>query len=140
MNGMSMKLCRMCGVEKERETEFYVSRSRNGYQSHCKKCQLEGPRPDRAIYFKGPGRASWVKAGIKASKKFPEKWAARQAVTRAVNRGELIRPTVCEMQNEVCKFGIQGHHPDYTKPLEVRWLCGKHHRLLHEQLKKDNPT
>ena len=29
----------------------------------------------------------------------------------------------------------QGHHPDYSKPLEVIWLCALHHQLHHEELK-----
>ena len=29
--------------------------------------------------------------------------------------------------------GIDGHHTDYTKPLEVLWLCKVHHREMHKQ-------
>src|SRR5260370_38957482 len=52
---------------------------------------------------------------------------AQSAVARAVKSGKLIqRP--CE------KCGnpkSEGHHPDYEKPLEVVWLCSKHHKLVH---------
>jgi hypothetical protein len=37
---------------------------------------------------------------------------------------------------EVCGTteDIHGHHDDYSKPLDVRWLCGQHHRELHGQI------
>jgi len=33
---------------------------------------------------------------------------------------------------EVCGEKAEAHHDDYNKPLEVRWLCRKHHREWHK--------
>ena len=41
-------------------------------------------------------------------------------------RGKLI-PEPCE----VCGREAEKHHDDYSKPLEVRWLCREHHLKLH---------
>jgi hypothetical protein len=44
-------------------------------------------------------------------------------------RGELIAG-LCE----VCGSPhTDAHHQDYSKPLEVRWLCCRHHRQFHMQ-------
>lgn len=33
---------------------------------------------------------------------------------------------------EICGDGkSHAHHDDYSKPLQVRWLCATHHRLVH---------
>lgn len=33
---------------------------------------------------------------------------------------------------EVCgSYDVRAHHEDYSKPLEVRWLCPLHHKELH---------
>jgi hypothetical protein len=33
---------------------------------------------------------------------------------------------------EVCSNPkSQAHHDDYTKPLDIRWLCRKHHLQIH---------
>lgn len=48
-------------------------------------------------------------------------------VSRAVKRGDLTR-----LPCEVCAAPItEGHHDDYGKPLEVRWLCRAHHSQQH---------
>jgi len=30
-----------------------------------------------------------------------------------------------------CTSKAERHHPDYSKPLEVIWLCRRHHKRLH---------
>ena len=38
---------------------------------------------------------------------------------------------------EICGEKAEAHHDDYNKPLDVRWLCLKHHREWHKI--HDNP-
>ena len=58
-------------------------------------------------------------------------------VSKAVKRGTLKRPATCTHCGNPSPETIQGHHPDYRKPLEVIWLCKKCHRLEHVRLKKE---
>lgn len=58
----------------------------------------------------------------------PEMRHAHDAVDWAVHKGRLIRQPC-----EVCGAEdlIVAHHDDYSKPLEVRWLCRQHHADVH---------
>jgi hypothetical protein len=49
---------------------------------------------------------------------------ARNQVTIALKKGVLTR-NECELCGSTER--IEGHHKDYKKPLEVQWLCKKHH-------------
>jgi hypothetical protein len=42
-----------------------------------------------------------------------------------------LKPNPCEVCGDV--LNVQAHHDDYDKPLEVRWLCRKHHQALHRK-------
>jgi len=53
---------------------------------------------------------------------------ARRKVQNEIKRGRITKGTC-----EVCGSPhVEAHHEDYTKPLEVRWFCSKHHKL-HER-------
>lgn len=53
-------------------------------------------------------------------------------VNYAVKMGTIIKPDCCEKcGNETIKRNLHGHHYDYSKPLEVIWLCAKCHWELH---------
>lgn len=60
--------------------------------------------------------------------KAPEKYKARMMLGNAV-RDRRVKRLPCE----VCgNPKSQGHHEDYSKPFDVRWLCSKHHREAHK--------
>jgi hypothetical protein len=54
------------------------------------------------------------------------RWA-HLALASAVRRG-IVTKQPCE----ICGAAeVDGHHPDYDRPADVRWLCRRHHRQLH---------
>jgi len=65
----------------------------------------------------------------------PEKHKAHQAVKRALRNGTLVKsPCSCGVEEVVA------HHEDYSKPLEVIWICRKCHTKLHVKRKNDGKT
>jgi hypothetical protein len=63
---------------------------------------------------------------------FPEKASARSILAGAVRRGKVNR-----LPCEVCgNPKSEAHHEDYSKPLEVIWLCREHHLERHPRPRK----
>ncbi|MFA4834882.1 MAG: hypothetical protein WC749_02255 [Dehalococcoidia bacterium] len=54
---------------------------------------------------------------------------AHDRVAVAVKRGELIKPDTCSMCGE--KKIIMAHHNDYSKPLDIIWVCQACHMKIH---------
>lgn len=54
---------------------------------------------------------------------------AHKAVLHALRRSTLTRGQCAEGPDD-CKGRIEAHHEDYHRPLEVIWLCVRHHRRL----------
>lgn len=63
----------------------------------------------------------------------PEKKEAKRITSNAIKRGRLERRPC-----EICQTteNVQAHHEDYNKPLEVTWLCAKHHYERHIYLRE----
>lgn len=59
---------------------------------------------------------------------------AHRAVRRAIRDGKLQRPEACEQCGEVGR--VDGHHPDYAKPLKVKWWCRRCHQKTHAKARK----
>lgn len=60
------------------------------------------------------------------------KHKARKAVNNALRSGKLIKKSC-----KVCgNFETTAHHHDYTKPLDVIWLCKQHHQEADAKTKQ----
>ena len=59
---------------------------------------------------------------------------------RAVIDGAVRRGRVEKKPCEACgaTVGVQKHHPDYSRPLLVNWLCPVHHRAVHARNGRSN--
>ena len=60
-------------------------------------------------------------------KKNKDKLKVKDAVRYAIKTGKLVK-TPCHICGDV---QVEGHHPDYSRPLDVVWLCRKHHNEVH---------
>lgn len=59
----------------------------------------------------------------------PERASVYYAVAIAIRRGQITRPKECCRCWRACK--PHAHHHDYSRPLEVTWLCSSCHALEH---------
>jgi hypothetical protein len=97
-----VKQCSRCGGPQDRQGQRY-----------CRACHAAYMRENRPAY----------------SELSPEERAKGNArsMARVYQRRGKIVPQPCEQ----CGAPAQKHHDDYSRPLDVRWLCRKHHMELH---------
>lgn len=125
-----LNLCRTCKNKDRAER-----RARN-IEAYRKRDRIEGMSPERQAKQKDRQRTKHKKeVNQKARSKWnvtnPERYAAQQAIASAIRYGRLKREP-CFMCGEP---DSQAHHADYGRPLQVTWLCAKHHIEAHCQLR-----
>ena len=68
---------------------------------------------------------------------YPEKVAAHSKVKNEIKKGRLIRQSCEHCGRKPEKVNgrqiIHAHHEDYSKPLDIIWLCKEHHAELHRR-------
>jgi ribosomal protein S27AE len=140
---LKIKTCSNCGVAKLL-TEFYAHpHMADGYLGKCKECKkldvsvyrasnldrIRAKQTQKARSEEGQARrrTQMRKACRKHRERYPQKHRARRALHDAIRRGH-IRRQGCEMCGN---SNAHAHHTDYSKPLDVRWLCPTHHYHAH---------
>src|SRR3990167_5744413 len=135
---MIIKICSRCKIEKESNKEHFGTdkKGSGGLSSRCRDCKREIDRVYSRKYRED--NPDWKQEDNKKSiskqktlideyyKKYPERVIAKNLVNNRVRSGKLKRGNcvLCGNPRSV------GHHEDYNKPLEVIWLCQKHHKRL----------
>ena len=150
-----MKTCTSCGCTKPLDSFYKSKSSKDGHETKCKACRNEqlaayrianiekvrahdrerNQQPHRVAarydYAKSDaGRASARKTQRKWNAIFPERRAARMAVMLAVRQRRLLPWPACAVPD--CTCTPEAHHPDYSRPLDVVWLCDGHHKAAHK--------
>lgn len=59
-----------------------------------------------------------------------------RAARVAVQSARLRPPAACEACGSTGSGVLQGHHDDYRRPLDLRWLCRSCHIKFHVALRK----
>jgi hypothetical protein len=138
-----IKTCNTCGEEKPRSEFYKHSQMTDGLLNKCKRCccaeavihrnkHIDAYREYDRQRAKLPHRkALSALHGVRLRTQFPEHVSAYIAVHYAVQTGKLI-PLPCF----VCGAKAEAHHPDYSRKLDVVWLCPVHHKQAHALARK----
>ena len=86
---------------------------------------------ERLIIYKRDWRLTHKEKCYNKPQPYDIKKAARRAVCYAISTGRLVKQPC-----EVCGSKAWAHHDDYTKPLEVRWLCPVHQKEFHDSARR----
>lgn len=128
-------------LERKQKAREYTARWRAKRTDETRAREREANREAAARYRArhpervNEARRKWARekpeavreAARKARAKHPIKVRARLRVQSALESGRLTKQPcqVCGATN------VHGHHTDYGRPLDVQWLCPKHHRDAH---------
>lgn len=144
-----MKACRKCGATKPLSEFYRAVHNRDKRESLCKICKRADSSAYQVVKYRtdpawvarrrARNRAAMTRVGYRSSPKVQraaqrrwklqnrEKHRAGEHARRAEHKGQLVNPGICQ------QCGARGlilkHHPDYSKPLAVEWLCYKCHGL-----------
>lgn len=121
-------ICRPCYLEQER-----VRRAKRKAEGRPVQTGRVSPEHYKAWYAEYSARPEVRKRLAEAARlraqnpaerhKHEARWLAR----RAIKSGKITRRPC-----EICgNAKVDAHHDDYSRPLDVRWLCRPHHNEHH---------
>ena len=143
-DGVTLYQCGVCKEFKPYEDFYKNKRTILGITYDCKKCHS---KESVRLRDKDNARAKNCEYAKRARETNPEKfrererlrvrekdekYLARRELNNAVKKGDVVKPKCCEECGREVR--LTGHHEDYSKPLEVKWLCYKCHGKRHRKI------
>lgn len=150
-----MKQCRKCKAVLALSEFYKHPQTGDGYLNHCKKCKCSYASKQYEIGRQNPDWVAkerkrtrernirlkyWEKNKHKkrsVNRKWltnnPEKRTAHLKAYSALKSGKLIKKDceICAAKKETTM--IHMHHADYSRPLDVVFLCTTCHKKLHRK-------
>lgn len=143
------KICTCCKLELGIDRFYKKKSNKDGLYQKCKDCTLKEPSRKKAVKkYKSSDR--YKEKRKKHDKKYFESELGRQAQLRNRKKvqpknelkSKIRRKTqylvdigkIKKMPCNVCgKEKSEAHHLDYIDPLNIVWLCSKHHKEWHRR-------
>ena len=151
------KKCFKCGEVKCLSDFYKHPKMPDGHVNKCKDCNKRDVRENRekrADYYREYDKKRSMKPhrvearklyqnseqGKAVINQIKSKWIERNPIKRsahimvgnAVRDGRIMKPSSCESCG-ISPKRLNGHHDDYARPLEVRWLCQSCHKKWHDE-------
>lgn len=138
------KSCRSAYKKKhyEKDKQAYLDRAKaqrekdpEAYKAYLKEYYRENKetlRKKQKEYMMNPEAQEMRRGIFRRYLNNPQnqiKNQSRAITRRAIANGIITRPNTCEICGGECK--PEAHHEDYTKPLEVIWVCKQCHENIH---------
>ena len=135
---VSNDLCSKCNMRRRREQgkhrtydrEYNKRYKRPEINKVCKLCKEDfiTARKEQFLCSNcSGGNEAKYDAQKRHRAKHPERARARDIVNKRIMRGVSLFKQPCEVCNE---SEAEAHHHDYSKPLDITWLCEYHHNLI----------
>jgi hypothetical protein len=140
LSALVRKTCSNCGSLKPYAAFYRNKATKDGRGSWCIDSERNRNRSDYTKGYRETLNYRDCQAKYRSSRKhhlvdaarqrrsrslYPEKARARDAVKYAKRIGAISPPLNCEGCGDTTK--VQAHHPDYTRRLDVEWLCPQCH-------------
>lgn len=119
-------ICFKCKTEEGKM--YFISKSKTKTFYMCRKCNTYRHQRYRET---NKGKQNTYKAAKKYTSQNKEKSSAWQAVRYVRKNKNFPKPSNCTDCGR--KNKLDAHHDDYSKPLEVRWLCRLCHKKAHKK-------
>lgn len=120
-----MIICSKCRINKS-DKEFHFTKGKR--RKVCKICRTAYYRD----WYKKNGRSraiDYMEAIMEWQRNNPEKKKAHDKVFQAIKMGKIIKPISCS--ECLREKRLSAHHNNYSRPLDVLWLCSSCHKKKH---------
>lgn len=122
-DGNFYAICDYCGIEYHTKKSAFEKSKRHFCSMKCRSAYTRDTLPKEEQPRYGDG--------------YSETERKSRRIARSVFNHYLRDKHIEKGKCEICGAKAEAHHDDYSKPLEVKWFCLKHHREYHKL--HDNP-
>lgn len=119
--------CKTCAKRDVAERAGRLGNNPEWLAKERERCRIKQERYRKL----GLAAPCTTKARVKWQKKNPHKRKAQGIAMYALKRGEIKKQSFCSSCGKTGR--LHKHHPDYSLPKMIVWLCPKCHGVAHRK-------